>query len=99
MHAATPTRSAPLLPVGRGRVAYLDNLKVLLVGAIIAGHSFLGYSGFKGAWPYQNVREVRLGAISQAILAIPLSVACAAAAGSFALAWVLVSRTPFGRIL
>ena len=88
---ATPTRSAPTLPVREGRVAYLDNLKVLLVAAIIAGHSFLGYSGFKGAWPYQNVREVGLGAVSQAILAIPVLPAVLFAMGLFFLISGLVT--------
>jgi Acyltransferase family len=53
-------------------VAYLDNLKVALVAVIIVGHSLVGYSGFKGAWPYQDVREVSLGAVSQAVVAIPV---------------------------
>ena len=45
---------------------------MLLVAAIIAAHSVLGYSGFKGAWPYQPVHEVHLGAVSQALIAIPV---------------------------
>jgi len=69
-HVARQRPPAPALPVRRERVAYLDNLKVLLVAAIIAAHSFLGYSGFKGAWPYQTVREVSLAGISQALLAV-----------------------------
>lgn len=71
-HPAGPRRQGFAPPVmRRDRIAYLDNLKVLLVAAIIAGHSCFGYSGFKGAWPYQDVREVSLGAVSQAILAVP----------------------------
>jgi hypothetical protein len=53
----------------RERITYLDNLKVVLVAAIIAAHSVLGSSGFSGAWPYQDVREVRLGAVSQGLVA------------------------------
>ena len=94
---ATPTRSAPTLPVRQGRVAYLDNLKVLLVATIIAGHSFLGYSGFKGAWPYQNVQEVRLGAVSQAILAIPVLPAVLFAMGLFFLISGLVTPGSMAR--
>ena len=73
--------------VRRGRVAYLDNLKVVLVAAIIAAHSLLGYSGFSGAWPYQSVREVRLGAVSQALVAIPVMPAVLFAMGLFFLMW------------
>ena len=52
-------RSAPCR-CGRKRVAYLDNLKVLLVAVIIAAHGVGAYSWLDGAWPYQEVREVRL---------------------------------------
>jgi surface polysaccharide O-acyltransferase-like enzyme len=69
----------------------LDNLKVLLVATIIAGHSALGYSGFKGAWPYQSVQEVHLGAVSQAILAIPVLPAVLFAMGLFFLISGLVT--------
>lgn len=50
------------------RVAYLDNLKVLLIAAIIAGHGTMGYSAFEAAWPYQEVREVRLAEVSDIAL-------------------------------
>jgi hypothetical protein len=49
-------------------VAYLDNLKVLLVAVIIAAHGIVGYSGFEGAWPYQPVREVGLTEASDDVL-------------------------------
>jgi hypothetical protein len=56
--------------MARGRVAYLDNLKLLAVAVIIAGHGALAYGGLKGAWPYQDVREVKLGAVSDVALSI-----------------------------
>ena len=60
----------------RERTPYLDNLKVLLVAAIIAGHSIVGYAPptgvWKGSWPYQEVQEVSLGRVSQVIVAIPV---------------------------
>jgi hypothetical protein len=49
-------------------VAYLDNLKVLLVAGIIAVHGVVGYSGFEGAWAYQPAREVRLAEVSDQVL-------------------------------
>ena len=94
---ATPMHSASTLPVRQGRVTYLDNLKVLLVATIIAGHSLLGYSGFKGAWPYQNVQEVRLGALSQAILAVPVLPAVLFAMGLFFLISGLVTPASVAR--
>ena len=65
---ASPRRPAPPLPIPRERLAYLDNLKVLLVAVIIAAHGFAGYSGFEGAWPYQPHREVRLSGVSNDVL-------------------------------
>ena len=55
-------------PAGRGsgveqwaakRQLYVDNLKVILIAAVIAGHAVLGYSELD-AWSYADVREVTL---------------------------------------
>jgi hypothetical protein len=46
------------------RRPYLDNLKVLLIAAIIAIHGVLGYSTFE-AWTYSPVREVTLSPVSE----------------------------------
>lgn len=43
-----------------GRLAYLDNLKVVLIAAIIVMHAFLGYAGLVEVWTYSGVREVTL---------------------------------------
>jgi hypothetical protein len=61
--------SAPgTAPAGRGseveewaakRQLYVDNLKVMLIAAVIAGHAVLGYSELD-AWSYADVREVTL---------------------------------------
>lgn len=90
-HPASARRPDTTPSVRRERVAYLDNLKVVLVAAIIAAHSLLGYSGFSGAWPYQSVREVRLGAVSQALVAIPVMPAVLFAMGLFFLMSGLVT--------
>ena len=42
-----------------GRLAYLDNLKTLLIAGIIAAHAVQGYATF-GSWTYQDVQEVTL---------------------------------------
>jgi hypothetical protein len=41
------------------RQLYVDNLKVILIAAVIAGHAILGYSEFDW-WSYADVREVTL---------------------------------------
>ena len=54
---------------GRRR-RYLDNLKVLLVAAIIAGHGIAGYADGE-LWPYAEVRETTLAdATSIGLLAL-----------------------------
>ena len=90
---AGPPPAAPR--AGRERVAYLDNLKVLLVAAIIAGHSIFGYAPstgvWKGSWPYQGIQEVTLVRVSQVILAIPVGPAVLFAMGLFFLISGLVT--------
>ena len=62
---AAPEPTAP-----RAWVAYLDNLKVLLVAVIIAVHGIAAYSNLESAWPYQDVQEVQLGAVSNGALGL-----------------------------
>jgi hypothetical protein len=50
-----------------GRRLYVDNLKVLLIAAIIAGHAISGYSELE-FWPYSEMREVELSAVTQGVL-------------------------------
>jgi hypothetical protein len=64
----SPAAPEPTAP--RARVAYLDNLKVLLVAVIIAAHGIVAYSDLESAWPYQDVQEVQLGAVSNAVLSL-----------------------------
>jgi fucose 4-O-acetylase-like acetyltransferase len=66
-------------PAGRGseveqwaakRQLYVDNLKVILIAAVIAGHAVLGYSELD-AWSYADVREVTLlPAVAYVLLAV-----------------------------
>ena len=48
----------------------MDNLKVILIAAVIAGHAVLGYSELD-AWSYADVREVTLRpAVAYVLLAV-----------------------------
>ena len=49
------------------RRLYIDNLKVLLIAAIIAGHGVGGYTVIE-AWGYADVREVTLSPVTEAAL-------------------------------
>ena len=68
---ARPRGRPPGRAVRHVRVAYLDNVKVLLVAVIIAAHGVAGYSWLEDAWPYQSVREVRLTVVGDAVLTGP----------------------------
>ncbi|MGH3481194.1 MAG: acyltransferase family protein [Nocardioidaceae bacterium] len=60
--AALPTsvrRGRALEQWASGRQVYLDNLKVVLVAAIIAAHAVLGYADME-IWPYAEMRETTL---------------------------------------
>jgi surface polysaccharide O-acyltransferase-like enzyme len=61
-------RSGPADTRTRGRVAYLDNLKLLLVAVIIAGHGALAYGDLESAWPYQDIQEVQLAGVANVML-------------------------------
>jgi hypothetical protein len=73
------------------RVAYLDNLKLLLVAVIIAGHGALAYGDLENAWPYQDVREVHLAGVSNITLAMVVIPAALFAMGLFFLISGLVT--------
>ena len=46
---------SPARPVASSRRTYLDNLKVVLVAAIIAIHALLGYASIVEAWTYTGL--------------------------------------------
>jgi hypothetical protein len=56
-------------PLVGERLAYLDNLKTLLIAGIIAAHAIEGYSTF-GSWTYQDVQEVTLSPIVETITTV-----------------------------
>lgn len=49
------------------RLLSIDNLKVVLIAAVIVGHAILGYSVFD-AWSYSDVREVTLSTATMVVL-------------------------------
>lgn len=52
------------------RQPYLDNLKVVLIVAIIAIHGVIGYAGTVEVWSYSELREVTLSPVSEAVLIV-----------------------------
>ncbi|NIK59219.1 acyltransferase family protein [Kribbella shirazensis] len=52
------------------RRSYLDNLKVVLIAAIIALHGVLGYAGIVEAWTYSELREVTLAPVVEVALLV-----------------------------
>jgi fucose 4-O-acetylase-like acetyltransferase len=71
--------------VGRrgGRLVYLDNLKLLLVAVIVAGHGALAYGDLESAWPYQDVHEVQLAGVTNVALSVVVIPAALFAMGLF----------------
>ena len=87
----------PVAKHRRERVAYLDNLKLLLVAVIIAGHGALAYGDLESAWPYQDVQEVQLAGISNVALAAVVIPAALFAMGLFFLISGLVTPGSLSR--
>jgi hypothetical protein len=72
-HGAVAVGSA--VPVGQWsatRLPYLDNLKVIIVAAIIAIHGVLGYVGLDQYWSYADVQEVTLSPVTEIALSVPV---------------------------
>jgi hypothetical protein len=68
--SAPAGRSSEVEQWAAKRQLYVDNLKVILIAAVIAGHAILGYSELD-AWSYADVREVTLRpAVAYALLAV-----------------------------
>jgi hypothetical protein len=88
---APARREQPGLKRRRERVAYLDNLKLLLVAVIIAGHGALAYGDLENAWPYQDVQEVHLAGVTNVTLAMVVIPAALFAMGLFFLISGLVT--------
>jgi hypothetical protein len=57
-------------PSGAKRLTHLDNLRVVMVAGVIAGHAIAGYSGMN--WTYADVAEGEMGAVSQTVFGVVL---------------------------
>ncbi len=57
-------------PAGE-RLAYLDNVKTLLIAGIIAAHAIQGYSEF-GSWTYQDIQEATLSPVVETVFVVAL---------------------------
>ena len=79
------------------RLACLDNLKLLLVAVIIAAHGALAYSTLESAWPYQDIQEAELGAVSDFVLLMVVIPAALFAMGLFFLISGLVAPGSMAR--
>jgi hypothetical protein len=80
-----------------GRVAYLDRLKLVLVALIIAGHGAVAYGDLENAWPYQDVQEVQLAAVSNVTQALVVLLGALFAMGLFFLMSGLVTPGSLAR--
>lgn len=56
-------------PSTRTRLAYLDNLRTLMIAGIIASHALMGYATF-GSWTYQDIQEVTLSDVLEKVYAV-----------------------------
>jgi Acyltransferase family len=55
-------------PVAARRLVSLDNLRVVMVAGVIAGHGIAGYAGLN--WAYADVAEGEMGELSQAVFGL-----------------------------
>jgi hypothetical protein len=60
--------TSELRPVGTKRLTYLDNLRVVMVAGVIAGHAIAGYAGMN--WTYADVAEGEMGTASQSVFGL-----------------------------
>ncbi|MGW1347365.1 acyltransferase family protein [Kribbella sp. NPDC002412] len=63
----------PLEEWASSRRPYLDNLKVVLITAIIVIHAVLGYASTVEVWTYTELREVTLAPVTEVVLFVLLS--------------------------
>lgn len=59
-----------MFPDQVARLQYLDNLKVILIAAIIAIHGVLGYVGYDQYWSYADVQETVLQPVIELVLMV-----------------------------
>ena len=98
MHATlAPPVAVMRARAGPARLAYLDRLKVLLVGVIVAVHGVAGYTQVEGAWPYQPFHETEISDAANLAFMIVVLPGVLAAMGLFFLLSGLVTPGPLAR--
>jgi fucose 4-O-acetylase-like acetyltransferase len=78
------------------RLAYLDNLKTLLIAGIIVMHSVNSYAEY-GSWVYQDVREASLSPVAETLFVIVVSTGALFVMGLFFLISGLFTRDSLTR--
>jgi hypothetical protein len=58
-------RSVAVRPAAAKRLTYLDNLRVVMVAGVIAGHAIAGYAGMN--WTYADVAEGEMGTVPRSV--------------------------------
>ena len=71
--AGSGERGSQLETWASTRRPYLDNLKVVLITAIIAFHAILGYASTVEVWTYTALREVTLASATQVVVLVLVS--------------------------
>ncbi len=92
----TSMRAATTNDVRPARLAYLDNVKALLIAGIIGAHALMGYSEF-GSWTYQDVQEGRISQALELTLIVPAALGSLFFMGLFFLIAGLLSRDALAR--
>lgn len=68
--SSTAQSTIPVTGAPPGRLVHLDNLKVLLIAAIIAMHGIGSYAGTLEVWTYTELREVTLSPAAEVVLVV-----------------------------
>jgi peptidoglycan/LPS O-acetylase OafA/YrhL len=87
---------ARIAEVRPGRLAYLDNVRAVLIAGIIAAHALMGYSEY-GSWTYQDVQEGRISQALELSLIIPAALGSLFFMGLFFLIAGLLSHDALAR--
>jgi hypothetical protein len=91
--SAPGSRGSPVEHWAPGRLVYVDNLKVLLIAAIIAAHAVLGYAATTDAWSWSDVREVTLSPATESVLLLAFALTALVIPLLFLVAGLLTPRS------
>jgi fucose 4-O-acetylase-like acetyltransferase len=80
---AAPPDPGPGRPAAPARLAYVDNLRTLLIGLVVAGHVAATYGGVGGPTAWYYIEEGSSGAVIPILLTILLGIGWAFLLGLF----------------